>query len=274
MFRGRNTLCCRVLAANSGHRGPSPGVVQSPTRVGWGLAGCGPSVVCVTIIRRLGLDFAYTSLGLPLALISFSLVVSFFAASIGTAVIFIGIPLLALTLLLARGFADIERLRLLQLTGRAAPRPRYAEAPEGAGWFRRITAPIRQGQSWLDLLYAVVNLPIAIITFVLPIVWWALTLGGLTYWFWGRFIPYGDSHDIVIETIMGTDTAHNRTIFNTIVGVVALLTVYTVQRGSAALHAAFAQTLLTRLAVMQGRIQDPDISRAAAISAESTALRS
>ncbi|RMI32089.1 hypothetical protein EBN03_13790 [Nocardia stercoris] len=226
------------------------------------MAGYGPSVSCVTIIRRLGLDFAYTFLGLPLALVSFSLLVSLFAASIGTAVIFVGIPLLALTLLLARGFADLERLRLLQLTGRAAPRPRYAAAPEGAGWFRRITAPIGQGQSWLDLLYAVVNLPIAIITFVLPIVWWAMALGGLTYWFWGKFIPYGDSHDIVTETIMGADTAHNRTLFNTIVGALALLTVYAVQRGSAALQATFAQTLLTRLAVVQGRTQDPVTSPA------------
>ncbi|WP_225728364.1 MULTISPECIES: sensor domain-containing protein [unclassified Nocardia] len=238
------------------------------------LDGPGPSVVRVTIIRRLGLDFAYTFLGLPLAVVNFGLLVSLFAASLGTVVIFIGIPLLALTLLVARGFADIERVRLQQLTGEATPRPRYAQAPEGAGWLHRISAPIRQGQSWLDLLYAVVNLPIAIITFVLPIVWWAMTLGGLTYWFWGRFIPYGDSHDIVVETIMGADTAHNRTVFHTIIGVVALLTVYFVQRGSAALHAALAQTLLTRLAVMQGRIQEPTTGRAAADAPEATALRS
>ncbi|MFD9615195.1 sensor domain-containing protein, partial [Streptomyces sp. NPDC059083] len=205
----------------------------------------------------------------------FSLLVSLFAASIGTAVIFIGIPLLALTLLLARGFADIERVRLLHLRGRVAPRPRYAEAPEGAGWFRRATAPIGQGQSWRDLLYAVVNLPIAIITFVLPIVWWAMTLGGLTYWFWGRFIPYGDSHDIVTETIMGADTSLNRTVLYTIVGVVALLTVYTVQRGSAALQAALAQTLLTparhHAGTHSGSDHQPGGRR---LTAEPTALRS
>ncbi|MFG1796496.1 sensor domain-containing protein [Nocardia sp. NPDC049149] len=223
----------------------------------------------MTIMRRLGLDFAYTFLGLPLAVVSFSLLVPFFAASLGTVVIFLGIPLLAVTLLLARGFADIERIRLQQLTGTATLRPRYVAAPEGAGWFRRVTAPIRQGQSWLDLLYAIVNLPIAIITFVLPITWWAMTLGGLTYWLWGRFIPRGDYNDIVIEKLMGADTAYNRTIFNTIIGVVALLTVYFVQRGSAALHANFAQTLLTRLAAMQGRIEDP---RAVAVPAEATAL--
>lgn len=217
----------------------------------------------MTIIRRLGLDFAYTFSGLPLALVSFSLLVSLFAASIGTAVIFVGIPLLALTLLLARGFADLERIRLVRLTGVVAPRPRYAGPPEGAGWFRRVTTPIGQGQSWLDLLYAVVNLPIAIVTFALPIVWWAMALGGLTYWYWGKFIPYGDSHDIVTETIMGADTAYNRTVFNTIVGVLALFTVYAVQRGSAALQASFAQTLLYRFAVVQGRIQDPTTVRAA-----------
>ncbi|MEV0247480.1 sensor domain-containing protein [Nocardia sp. NPDC050712] len=198
------------------------------------------------MIRRLGHDFAYTFLGLPLAVVSFALLVPLFAASIGTAVVFAGIPLLALTLLIARGFADIERVRLRQVAGPATARPLYAAAPEGAGWFRRLTAPIRQGQSWLDLLYAVVNLPIAIITFVLPIVWWALALGGLTYWFWGRFIPYGDSNDVFIETIMGADTDHNRTVLYTIIGVVALVTVYFVQRGSAALHAALARTLLTR----------------------------
>ncbi|MEU0545607.1 sensor domain-containing protein [Nocardia sp. NPDC005978] len=207
----------------------------------------------MTFIRRLALDFAYTSVGLPLALVSFSLLVALFAASVGTAAVFVGIPLLALTLLLARGFADIERVRLEQLTDTASPRPRYAGAPEGSGWFRRVLAPIRQGQSWLDLLYAIVNLPIAIITFVLPIVWWAMTLGGLTYWYWGRFIPRGDGRDIVVETIMGADTALNRTVFNTIVGVAALLTLYPVQRGSAALQASFAETLLVRLAVIQGR---------------------
>ncbi len=143
------------------------------------------------ILRRMGLDFTYTFFGLPLAVVGFGLLVTLFAASLGTAVIFVGIPLLALTLLFARGFADIERARLHRLTGGPTIRPHYARAPEGAGWFRRMTAPIVQVQSWLDLLYAVLVLPIAIIAFVLPIVWWAATLGGLTYWFWGGFIPRG-----------------------------------------------------------------------------------
>lgn len=207
------------------------------------------------ILRRTGLDFAYLVLGLPLAVLGFGLAVPLFSASLGTAVVFVGIPLLSLTLLLARGFADIERVRLAHLTGRATPRPRYAPAPAGSGWFRRLTTPITQPQSWLDLLYAVVNLPIAIVAFVLPVTWWAMALGGLTYWFWGRFIPRGDTGDVFIEAVMGADTAADRTIFYTLVGIAALLTVPVVQRTCAALQSAFAQALLTRVVVTRGDAQ-------------------
>lgn len=226
------------------------------------------------IIRRLGRDFAYTFLGLPLAVLGFGLTVPLFAAGLGTAVVGVGIPLLVLTLLVARGFADLERVRLAQLTGRATPRPLYAPAPEGAGWFRRLTAPLTQPQSWLDLLYAVLNLPIAILAFVLPVTWWAMALGGTTYWYWGRFLPRGENTDIFIETMMGADTAHNRTIFYTLVGVVALLTVSFVQRAGAALYAAFAQVLLTRVVVTQGALQYVTTTGAAAAPPPAATVRS
>lgn len=228
----------------------------------------------MTILRRVGLDAAYNLLGLPLAVAAFVLAVPLFAAGAGTLVIFIGLGVLAAALLVSRAFADIERLRLQRLYDRPVPRPRYRTAPEGAGWVRRMTTPLRQGQSWLDLLWAVLNLPIAIIAFVLTVTWWAMAAGGLTYWIWGRFIPYGDDNqNIVIEKLLGADNDATRLLFNTIVGVVALITVLPVQRGAAALHAGFASMLLTRLAQLQGRIDDLAEGRAAAVSAEATALR-
>lgn len=228
----------------------------------------------MTILRRLGLDAAYNLLGLPLAVASFALCVSLFAAGVGTLVtFFIGVAVLGAALLVARGFADIERLRLQKLYGRPVPRPRYQAAPEGAGWIRRLTNPLRQGQSWLDLLHGILNLPLAIIAFVFTVTWWAMVLGGLTYWIWGRFVPETDGQNIVVEQLLGSDTEATRTLFNTLVGVFALLTVYGVQRGVAALHAGFASMLLTRLAQLQGRIDDLTQGRAAAVSAEAVALR-
>ena len=230
--------------------------------------------MAMTISRRMGADAAYTLLGLPLGLLTFSLLIPLFAFGLGTLVIVLGFPALALTLLIARGFADLQRVRLQQLMGRPVPRPVYRPSPPDANWFRRVTNPLRQGQSWLDLLHGVLNMPISIISFVLPVVWWAAALGGLTFWFWSRFLPNGDDdHNVVVEILFGEDTRHNEVLFNTYIGIFALLTVYFVQRGSAALQASFAQMLLTRLAAMQGRIDDLTASRAAAVSAEATALR-
>src|SRR5262245_6378495 len=128
----------------------------------------------MTILRRLGRDAAYTLLGLPLAVVAFALVIAMFSAGVGTLVIFVGFPLLAGMLLVSRGFADLERVRLSQVTETPVRRPRYEPAPAAAGWFRKMVNPIRQPQSWLDFGYHILNLPIAIITFVLPVTWWAM----------------------------------------------------------------------------------------------------
>lgn len=226
------------------------------------------------ISRRLAADAAYTFLSLPLGVVTFVLLVPLFAAGMGTLVVFLGFPLLALCLLIARGFADLQRVRLEHVLGHPVPRPVYRPAPADAGWFRRLTTPMRTGQSWLDLLHGILNFPISIITFVLPLTWWAGALGGLTYSFWGRFLPQGDDdHNIVVEILFGEDTWQNQVLFNLYAGIFFLLTVYFVQRAAVALHAGFARMLLTRVAEMQGRIDTLTASRAAAVSAEATALR-
>ncbi len=228
----------------------------------------------MTILQRLGRDAAYNLLGLPLAVVAFSLGVTLFAAGVGTLVtFFIGVAVLAAALLTARGFADIERVRLQALYGHPVPRPRYRTAEPGAGWIRRMVAPLRQGQGWLDLLWTVLNLPIAIIAFVLTVTWWAVALGGLTFWFWGRFLPADDGTDIVLEHVFGAGTSVTRTWWYTMIGVFGLLTVYAVQRGAAALQSGFASLMLTRLAQLQGRMDDLAEGRAAAVSAEAVALR-
>ncbi|NUR73923.1 MAG: sensor histidine kinase [Hamadaea sp.] len=226
------------------------------------------------IFRRLGSDAAYTLLSLPVAVITFALVVPFFWLGIGTLVIVLGFAVLAFTLLLARGFADLQRVRLQVWSGQKTPRPVYRKAPGNAGWFRKLTNPMRSGQSWLDLLHGFLNLPIAIFSFVLTVVWWAAALGGLTYWFWERYLPYPDDYsNPPVEALFGEYSRHNEILWNTYIGIFALLTVYFVQRFAAIAHASFAQLLLTRLAAIQGRIEDLTVSRAAAVSAEATALR-
>ena len=41
--------------------------------------------------------------------------------------------------------------------------------------------------------WAVFGLATAILASVVAVTWWGLALGGLTYWVWYRFIPYGEA---------------------------------------------------------------------------------
>jgi signal transduction histidine kinase len=231
-----------------------------------------PANPAIKLLRRVGADSGYVLLGLPLAIVSFALLVPLLAVTTGTLVIVLGLPVLALALLIARGFADLERVRLQAVLGRPVPRPQYRRADPAAGLFTQMLTPIMQGQPWLDLLHGIFVLIPAIISFVFGFAWWAMALGGLTWPIWGRYIPVGDG-DAVVSGLMGKDTPGNRTILYLTVGIIATLTLPFVLRAVAALHASFSSALLTSLAQLQGRIDYLTESRAAAVSAEATALR-
>ncbi|WP_018347644.1 sensor histidine kinase [Longispora albida] len=227
-----------------------------------------------TPLRRIGRDARYLLTGLPVAIPAFVLVITFFALGMGTLVIVAGLPILVVAVHTARLFADVERSRMSSMLGRQVSRPHYAKAPEGSGFFRRQLTQLRQGQSWLDLLHAIVNFPMAVAAFALTLSFWAVALGGLTYWIWGRFLPYDETNnDIVTETIMGSDSLQNRIILNTTLGVLFVFLTPLLQRGIASVQAGVSHALLCQLAQLQGRITDLTESRAAAVSAEATALR-
>ncbi len=226
-----------------------------------------------TLVRRVGLDTEYLVVGLPVAILSFSLLLAFFVTGTVLSVFVIGLPVLAVALLMARGFADVERLRLQRLQGAPVPRPVYRHADPGAGWFRRAIAPVRQGQTWLDLLHGLFALIPSVIGFVVAMTWWALALGGVTYPIWYRYLPDDDEGNPVVKAVLGSDTEIKRLIFHAGIGALALVTLPYVLRAAVALHAGFSRALLTNLAQLQGRIEELTESRAAAVSAEATALR-
>ena len=56
-----------------------------------------------------------------------------------------------------------------------------------------LTRPLRNGHYWVYLAHGMIVSPIvSIVTFTLTTVWLSVSLGGLTYWFWGAFLPTGD----------------------------------------------------------------------------------
>ncbi|MEV4183171.1 sensor domain-containing protein [Streptosporangium canum] len=226
-----------------------------------------------TLLRRIGTDSRYLIAGFPLSIVFFVLMVAGFAAGIGTVIVWVGLPILATTLLVARGMADVERRMLPEVLGRALPRPRYRPAPETAGWFRRMVNPLTSGQSWLDLLYGIVAFPISIVTFVFTVTWWAGTILGLATPLYGWItaaIP--GNHGLAYLLGFGDDVWID-VVINTSIGVLFALTLPAVVRGAALIRAGLGRAMLTGVAVLHERIDDLAEGRAAAVSAEANALR-
>ncbi|MFB9251992.1 sensor histidine kinase [Sphaerisporangium melleum] len=225
------------------------------------------------LLRRLGADTRYTLLGLPLAVLSFALLVTGLSAAAGTLPVLVGLPVLAVTLLVARGFAEVERRRLPEILARPIARPRYARAPRDAGWVRRTLHPLTTGQSWLDLLHGVLVFPLAIVTFVLTVTWWSVAAGTLLYPLYGWVLRRAPGNVGLAELIGLRGGFWAETALQMTIGVVFALTLPAVVRGGALLQAGLGRALLTGVAELHERIDDLTEGRAAAVSAEADALR-
>jgi signal transduction histidine kinase len=227
-----------------------------------------------TLMSRIGTDTRYLIVGFPLSIIWFALMVAGFAAGVGSMIAFVGLPILAATLLVARGFADVERRWLPEVLGRPVARPRYQPAPANAGWFRRLVNPMINGQSWLDLLYGIVAFPISIVTFVVTVVWWAGAIAGLTYPLYGWIVAAIPGNDGGLAHLLGFgDKFWFDMIINVVIGLLFALTLPMFVRGAALFQAGLGRAMLTGVAELHERIDDLAQGRAAAVSAEANALR-
>ncbi|MGP9587791.1 histidine kinase, partial [Micrococcaceae sp. AOP34-BR2-30] len=87
-----------------------------------------------------------------------------------------------------------------------APIAEVVHRPRGrgiSGWF----GVMAEGRRWLDLLFEMVfALPIRLFTFSVVIPWFFGALGGITYFFWGRFLPYDNTDLISLIAAWWNDT--------------------------------------------------------------------
>jgi signal transduction histidine kinase len=232
-------------------------------------------------LRQLGVDSAYILIGFPLALIGFVLLVTGISLAGGLLITLIGVPVLALTLIVARGLAQIERIRIAPVLRIGRTVVAYRRAPEGAGFWRRVVTPLGDGQTWLDLLHGVVGFVPATVTWAITVTWWSTAVTGSLYWAYEWALPDdGDGYHDLAHWLGLPDTTASRILVYTAVGLLFLLTLPFVVRALAVGQARFSQVLLTGLAGLRTQIAGLQVSaesaRAAtraAASAEATALR-
>ncbi|WP_212991386.1 sensor histidine kinase [Actinoplanes auranticolor] len=232
------------------------------------------------VLRRLGQDTLYIAVGFPLGLITLVLCMVGFFFGLGAAIIWIGVPALVGTIMLARGFATLERARLAPVLGRRLPHPTYKRAAPDAGIARRALTPLSDGQSWLDLLHGMFRFIPSTLAFAFAVAWWAGALGGLTFPLWDWSIPRGpDNQDLPELLGLGADYS-TRVVFHMAIGFFFAGTLVPVIRGLAMLEAGFARGLLSGVNELREQVASAEAARdtaqaqkAAAVSAEATALR-
>ena len=230
-----------------------------PQRVGW--------------LRSLVGDSGYLLSGFPLAVASFSIIVTGLSLGVSLLIIVVGLPVLTLTVLIARLFADIERFRIPGVLRRPRTRPNYRTSQAGQGIWKRITTPLTQTQSWLDVTFTLLIFPIAVATFCVVISWWAVAIGGTLTVAWDWSIPRGPDNQSLAQLIGLGDSDFARIGFQTAVGLLCLVTLPAVVRLCALTQAGFSRMLLTGVAEMRETITVLTDQKAAAVSAEATALR-
>jgi signal transduction histidine kinase len=242
----------------------------------------------VPILRQLGVDTAYVLVGFPLAVMSFTLLVTGLSLGGGLLVTIIGFPILGLTLLIGRGFAEVERWRIAPVLRIPRMRPIYKRAPEGAGFWRKLFAPLADGQLWLDLVHGIVVFIPATATFCIVLTWWTTAVAGIFYWTYDWALPHNARdnvgvmvNDRQLHEVLGLpDTASVRILFYLLVGLIFALSLPWVVRGCALVQAWFGRALLTGVAQLREQItglqvreQTAQARTAAAASAEAIALR-
>uniref|UniRef100_UPI002FDBDBFB sensor histidine kinase n=1 Tax=Streptomyces sp. IBSBF 2806 TaxID=2903529 RepID=UPI002FDBDBFB len=154
-------------------------------------------------------ELLYVLLGLPIGVALFTFAVTMLSLGAGLLVTFLGVPVLAAGLAACRGLGSLERARARGLLGLEVGEPEPLRAPR-SGVMSWMGAVLKSGTSWRNMLYAVLQFPWAVFSFVVTVTVWSLGWTTLTYplWFWvipmyggqGGIQLYGDEqHSVYLD---------------------------------------------------------------------------
>ncbi|MCL1922603.1 MAG: sensor domain-containing protein [Propionibacteriaceae bacterium] len=210
---------------------------------------------------------SYLLVNLPIAIASFTVLITLVCLGVGTVIIWVGLPIMVATLFTAHGFATVERTRLrargIDLT--------WVNRPRGEGsWWKRSLRTLTDVDLWREFIHGLVTLPVTIFTWTLTLTWWALVLGGLTGWIWERFNGMSGSQGLMSLLNWPIPAV----VFDLLVGVFALVTLPLVVRGCMALHTGMARGLLSHSRrTLENRVTELAQAREQLGRAEAEALR-
>ncbi|GAB3565447.1 sensor domain-containing protein [Amycolatopsis endophytica] len=187
-------------------------------------------------------SLGYLLSNLPLGIAGFTAMVTLFTVGAGTAIIWVGLPVLAAAILLARAGGQFERARVHRMLGAYIANPYKPLPPEGAK--ARWKARVSDGATWRDVLYLVLLLPLGIADFTVVVTVWSVGLAATFLPFYCTYLPGGayffpeyDLRWIVVDSPVDA-------LPWAALGLVILALAVALTRGLGTLHAHFARAVL------------------------------
>jgi signal transduction histidine kinase len=220
-----------------------------------------------SMIKGTGRNLAVIIGLFALSLAAFVVCTTLFSLGVGLLVLVVGLFILVACLIVA-GWSSRMTMALLGYAGITLPPTRYPAAGPGfRGKLRRLVYP----QAWRDLLHVLVNFILSILTFSLAVTWVFGGLGGVTYWFWSRWLPQPTEG---LPALLGYPGRLAELTFNSVLGALLLITAPFVLRGLVRLHGAVAYALLVdETPVLRQQVSELTQRRTAAGEAEVHTLR-
>jgi signal transduction histidine kinase len=220
-----------------------------------------------SMIKNTGRNFAAIMGMFAVSLAAFIACTALFSLGLGLLVVVVGLFILVGCLIVA-GWSSRMTMALLSYVGITLRPTHYPAAGPGfRGKLRRLAYP----QSWRDLLHVLINFILSVITFSLATTWVFGGLGGVTYWFWSRWLP---ANDRGLPDLLGYPSRFADVTFHTVLGTVLLLTTPLLLRGLVRLHGAVAYALLVdETPALRQQVSELTQSRTAAGEAEVHTLR-
>ncbi|MDR1117805.1 MAG: sensor domain-containing protein [Bifidobacteriaceae bacterium] len=233
--------------------------------------------------RELGRVFreaGYLLPGFPLWVAMGTVVITGIAVGVGTAVLWVGLGLLAVTLAMAHGFAEFDLLRLAAAGRDLRPaRALMPPRPRGGGWrwTRPITGVIRDPMRWREAGYAVAMIPLTTLTWAITLMLWTMAVSGLTSVIWEPIVDRAAAGDPTVTHVGIADLLHlgvPNWVPDTLLGFAAAGALPLAMHGLTALHALVARALLVpgNRAFAQ-RVAELESARDRASAAETQSLR-
>ncbi|PFG32554.1 sensor histidine kinase [Sanguibacter antarcticus] len=193
-------------------------------------------------------ELGYLTIVLVLSPLMFAYVVV--AISLSAALLFTifgWMAVLGVMVIGARGPGGVSRgLARGTLRARiATPRPFRRQA----GFWPGVRAMLSDGPGWRALAHMTLELPLTVASFVISWTFLAASLGAMTHWFWGRYLPEQRASDgtahrgVQLSADFFVDTPPRYVAF-AIVGLLFLFVWAAVNQGLVHVHRLLAQSLL------------------------------